>query len=135
MAVEDAVVFGSLFSHIRTNEQITSYLESFQELRQSRCNVVRQGELDNLQLMCLPDGPAADARNEDVSRTGLTDWDDGSLKAQFEAISSIFGYDAGDAAEEWWVSWGRFSETARARTDSLVGFDFSTVSTVTVRHD
>ena len=55
------------------------------------------------------------------------------MKAQFEEIAEIFLYDAGDAAEEWWVNWGRFSQTARAQP-SMMNLNFSSV-TSTVRDE
>ena len=37
MAVEDAVVFGALFAHLRSPDQIPTFLGAYQELRQPRC--------------------------------------------------------------------------------------------------
>ncbi|TFK79962.1 FAD/NAD(P)-binding domain-containing protein [Polyporus arcularius HHB13444] len=111
MAIEDAVVFGSLFSHLRTMEQVPSFLGAYQELRQPRCEKVGRSDIKGAELMALPPGPAADARDENI-RQQLQEWDEGMLKESFEEIAEIFGYDAGDAAEEWWINWGRFHETA-----------------------
>ncbi|RDX51301.1 FAD/NAD(P)-binding domain-containing protein [Lentinus brumalis] len=111
MAVEDAVVFGCLFSHLRTMDQVPSFLAAYQELRQQRCEAVGRSDIKGAELMALSPGPAADARDENIRRQ-LQEWDEGMLKASFEEIAEIFGYDAGDAAEEWWINWGRFHETA-----------------------
>ena len=46
-----------------------------------------------------------------------------------EEIAEIFAYDAGDAAEEWWVNWGRFSATAREQP-SMTNF----FSGITMHH-
>lgn len=50
------------------------------------------------------------------------EWDDvEALVAQFEGIASIFGYDAGDAAEEWWVNWGRLQKRVHERSSGGTG--------------
>ena len=130
MAVEDAVVLGSLFSHLRTTNQIPSFLSAYQELRQRRCDLVKLADIGNAQMVAMPDGPAADARDEDMRHTA-DEWDEGMMAAQFEEIAEIFLYDAGDAAEEWWVNWGRFSQTAREQP-SMMNLKFSSV---TVQHE
>ena len=53
------------------------------------------------------------------------------MVAQFEEIAEIFLYDAGDAAEEWWMNWGRLSQTAREQP-SMMNLE---VSCVTVQHE
>ncbi|KAI0761793.1 FAD/NAD(P)-binding domain-containing protein [Trametes elegans] len=133
MAIEDAVVLGSLFSHLRMIEQINSFTSAYQELRERRCELVRLADLGNAQMVSLPDGPHAEARDEDMRRR-KDDWDEGTLKAQFEEIAEIFLYDAGDAAEEWWVNWGQFSETAREQPHSHF-VNFSNFVTVTVSEE
>ena len=124
MAVEDAVVLGSLFSHLRTMSQIPSFLSAYQELRQRRCDLVKLADIGNAQMVAMPDGPAADARDDDMRHT-IEEWDEGTMKAQFEEIAEIFLYDAYDAAAEWWVNWGRFSDMAR---DQPPAFDFERVT-------
>lgn len=135
MAVEDAVVLGSLFSHLRSMDQTQTFLDAYEQLRQRRCDVVRLADLANAHMMVIPAGPEQDARDEsmrqDQSSHEWDELDDGMLQKQFEEISEIFGYDAGDAAEEWWVSWGRFYEQARAHP-SMMQLDFSESSSVTV---
>ncbi|KAI1796712.1 FAD/NAD(P)-binding domain-containing protein [Ganoderma leucocontextum] len=119
MAVEDAVVLGSLFSHLSMMDQIPSFLDAYQELRQRRCELVKGADVANARMVTLPDGPQAEKRDSDM-RAKNDDWgDEGALKAQFEEIAEIFVYDAGDAAEEWWVNWGRFSTTAREQPNMM----------------
>ncbi|KAI0793854.1 FAD/NAD(P)-binding domain-containing protein [Fomes fomentarius] len=132
MAVEDAVVLGSLFSHLRTMNQIPSFLNAYQELRQRRCDLVKLADIGNAQMVAMPDGPAVDARDEDI-RHEIEEWDEGTLKAQFEEIAEIFLYDAGDAAEEWWVNWGRFSQPAREQP-SMMNLHLN-YSSVTIQHE
>ncbi|OBZ73516.1 3-hydroxybenzoate 6-hydroxylase 1 [Grifola frondosa] len=133
MAVEDAAVLGTLFSHLRTMDQVPSFFGAYQEMRQRRCSSVNLADLANAKLVAMPPGPQADARNENMMRTA-DDWDEGTLKAQFEDIAEIFGYDAGDAAEEWWVNWGRFSDDIRhdpLQQQQCMAFNFET-STVEI---
>ncbi|GBE86344.1 FAD/NAD(P)-binding domain-containing protein [Sparassis latifolia] len=112
MAVEDAVVFGTLFGRLKSWLQAPSFISAYQELRQGRCKAVKVADIANAHLVAMPPGPMRDARNASVSRE-LDEWDEGTLKAQFEEIAEVFGYDAADAADEWWVNWGRFSESER----------------------
>ena len=128
MATEDAVVLGALFSHLSTFDQIPSFLSAYQELRQRRCALVIAADVGNARMVAMPDGPGAAARDEDMRRR-KDEWDEGTLKAQFEEIAEIFAYDAGDAAEEWWVNWGRFSATAREQP-SMTNF----FSGITMHH-
>ena len=119
MTVEDAVVFGSLFSHLSMMDQIPSFLSAYQELRQGRCELVKGADIANARMVTLPDGPQAEKRDKDM-RGKNDDWgDEGALKAQFEEIAEIFVYDAGDAAEEWWVNWGRFSAKMREQPNMM----------------
>lgn len=99
-------------------DQVPAFLGAYQELRQQRCETVGRSDIKGAELMALPPGPAADARDENIRRQ-MQEWDEGMLKASFEEIAEIFGYDAGDAAEEWWISWGRFQ---RAGSEEPAGF-------------
>ncbi|KAI0730565.1 FAD/NAD(P)-binding domain-containing protein [Earliella scabrosa] len=118
LAVEDAVVLGSLFSHLRTADQIPSFLSGYEDLRQRRCNFVCHADVAHARQMVLPPGPDADSRDQNVRRSP-DEWDEGTTKAQFEEIAEIFVYDAGDAAEEWWINWGRLYATARKHPNLL----------------
>lgn len=113
MVVEDAVVFGTLFSHLSDRSQIGSFLSAYQELREARTKAVKQEDITNAQLVSLPYGPDRDARNANMAPPSRTDdWDEGILKRELDVFAEIFCYEAADAAEEWWVDWGRFSQRA-----------------------
>ncbi|KAI0738683.1 FAD/NAD-P-binding domain-containing protein [Daedaleopsis nitida] len=131
LAVEDAVVLGSLLSHLRTMEYIPTFLGVYEELRQRRCRYASIADVIHGKSMALPAGPDAANRDRDL-RIGMSEWDEGRIKTQFEEIAELFVYDAGDAAEEWWVSWGRLHESARE--NPRVTLDFS-ASSVSVRSD
>ena len=126
MATEDAVVLGALFSHLSQHDQIPSFLSAYQELRARRTASVRAADVGTAVMLVLPRGPVQAARDEDLRRR-KDDWDEGTIKEQFESIAEIFLYDAYDAAEEWWLNWGRFSEGARAQPHTMT-FNFSTVT-------
>ena len=117
MAVEDAVVFGSLFARLRSWSQISLFMNAYQEIRESRCLGAKVDDDSASRLVWLPPGPARDARNADMAQTTSDDWDEGDLKRDLDAFGKIFCYDASDAAEEWWVNWGRFTESPRESVD------------------
>jgi len=115
MCIEDAAVLGCIFSHLRARSQIASFLYAFQKLRLDRCNDVLRNETRNLALLSMPPGPERQARNEGLAPTlavDNTDWDDEKLREQWEEISGLFAYDAYEAAEDWWLKWGRLRERA-----------------------
>ena len=56
MAVEDAAVLGSLFSHLTHRAQTPSFLAAYQELREGRCARVRTADVGNARTMVLPSG-------------------------------------------------------------------------------
>lgn len=41
------------------------------------------------------------------------------LKHQSQGLFEFWGYDAVDAAEEWWLSWGIFGERELEKVDDL----------------
>ena len=114
LAVEDAVVLGSLLSHLRTPEQLPAFINAYEELRKQRCQAIVFADHMNSKVLALPPGPETEARDANLRPT-VDDMDEGDLKAQFEEIAQIFLYDAGDEAEEWWINWGRFYDRTRER--------------------
>ncbi|KDQ61756.1 hypothetical protein JAAARDRAFT_55091 [Jaapia argillacea MUCL 33604] len=116
MAVEDAAVIGALFSRLRSWDQIPALLEAFQDIRQGRCEAVNFQEFSNMQLVQLPPGPQRQHRDQAMRENlnhGREHWDEGRLRQQWEEISEIFGYNAREAAEDWWVQWGLLRERAK----------------------
>ncbi|KAH8093950.1 FAD/NAD(P)-binding domain-containing protein [Cristinia sonorae] len=110
MVVEDAVVLGTLFSHLDSWSQVKPFLYAYQEIREGRTKAVKQEELTNTILVHLPPGPERDARNLHMATPATeADWDDSMLQRELANFAGIFCYDASDAAEEWWVDWGRYS--------------------------
>ena len=98
MAIEDAVVFGQLFSHLSSEDQILPFLNAYEEIRKERTESVLEREISNTEMVTLPPGSAKDARDASC-RQARNEWDEGLLKAEFEGLFDLFGYDAYDAAE------------------------------------
>ena len=75
----------------------------------------------------LEDRGKRDARDTGM-RAGLSrgdlDWteaDEGYLREQWEEFREVFGYDAYEDAETWWVEWGMLMDKAdgRAQTPNI----------------
>jgi salicylate hydroxylase len=133
MAVEDGAVLGALFSHLRDVDQIRPLMDAFQELRQKRCQALHLSELKNSEVNWLPPSPDRDARDkrlrsmsappilghqqeEAIGEEGnkaSTGWDEGRLREEWERVGGMFGYEAKEAAEDWWVHWGTLRESSK----------------------
>ena len=98
MALEDALVFGTLFSHLSSWDQVPTFLNAYQEIRQGRTTTVNGMDVSNAAFVRLPPGPARDARDAQI-RQARDEWDDGSLKQEFEGLAQLFCYEAEDAAQ------------------------------------
>ncbi|KAF8155334.1 hypothetical protein K438DRAFT_356212 [Mycena galopus ATCC 62051] len=114
MGVEDGAVLAKLFSHLQTHSQISDFLYAFQELRQPRCESVIASETGIIRYMGMPNCPAQEMRDQamitkSASETGLFGVSEGEEKShdrEWAEIKTIFGYDAEDEADNWWVTWG-----------------------------
>ena len=132
---------GCLFSRLesRDPEEILRLLRAFQEIRQERCETTGSADADLVTFSTLPAGPERDARDEGfrISRekTDALDWEnagDDMLSQAFEEFRYSFGYDAYDAADEWWYDWGLTLQRMNAAQQSLGDmFSSCVVSTVT----
>ncbi|KAI0692495.1 FAD/NAD(P)-binding domain-containing protein [Cytidiella melzeri] len=125
IALEDAAVFGTLFSRLRRVDQIGAFVSAYQEIREDRTRVVNDVDVSNAELVRLPPGPHRDARDKSI-RQSRREWDDGALQREFEGVAALFSYEAVDAADEWWLNWGRFNEADEDRERS--GFSFASVT-------
>ncbi|KAH9046095.1 FAD/NAD-P-binding domain-containing protein [Lactarius hengduanensis] len=116
MSLEDASVLAKLFSHLGREEQIRSFLYAFQNLREGRCQSNRALDIGNIKFMMVPTGEMTEMRDKmmraryDQGRNVL---EDGTV-AQWDRNRELFGYDAEDEADNWWVQWGLLQERARA---------------------
>ncbi|KAI0050529.1 FAD/NAD-P-binding domain-containing protein [Auriscalpium vulgare] len=120
MSLEDASVLAKLFSHLREEEQIPSFLYAFQNLRHDRCSKNRVLDMANISFMTMPNGDGAEKRDKsmrakhDSGRDVLGGDDDDGNVAQWDDNRELFGYDAEDEADNWWVQWGLLRERAKA---------------------
>lgn len=122
LAIEDGAVLGTLFSHLRREDQISNFLWAFQDLRQPRCDGIAAKERGVLHFMTMPPGEHQQMR--DSSMRAKRDRGLGILQASDEyeespewvEIKEIFGYDAEDEANNWWVEWGMLRERSKGIT-------------------
>ncbi|KAF9459024.1 hypothetical protein BDZ94DRAFT_1062718 [Collybia nuda] len=119
MAVEDGAVLAKLFSHLRSEDQISHFLYAFQDLRQQRCARVLKKEINDIAFMTMPPGETQQCRDS-VMRAkrdaGLDVLDAGSNMEEtpeWAEIKEVFGYDAEDDADNWWMEWGVLRERAK----------------------
>ncbi|KAK0218348.1 hypothetical protein EDD85DRAFT_961622 [Armillaria nabsnona] len=128
LTVEDGAVLAKLFSHLHCKDQIKSFLWAFQDLRQPRCAAVHGKEAGIIHYMTAEPGEFQSAR-DDMMRAkqqagvGILDAT-GDLEEtpEWVEIKEVFGYDAEDDADNWWVEWGLLRERARRNSsDSHMG--------------
>ena len=98
MALEDAAVFAALFSRLRREEQIGTFVSAYQEIRERRTVKVRRMDVSNAAMVRMPPGPERDSRDESI-RHARGEWDDGVLQQEFEGVAALFCYEALDAAD------------------------------------
>lgn len=127
MALEDGAVLAKLFSHIRTNDQIPTLLYAYQDLRQPHVRRVQQKELAELYFLCMPPGEIQQGRDDfmrsqrDAGRSPVAPAGQDEELQEWTEIKDVFGYDAEDDADNWWMEWGLLRERARG-TDVKLGF-------------
>jgi salicylate hydroxylase len=120
MSLEDASVLAKLFSHLRDEEQIPSFLYAFQNLREERCQKNRALDIGNILFMMESEGEGTIRRDammrakHDEGRNVLSGDDEDANVAQWDHNRELFGYDAEDEADNWWVQWGLLQERAKA---------------------
>jgi salicylate hydroxylase len=123
MGLEDASVLAKLFSHLRNKSQISSFLYAFEEVRQARCIRIKAVDSGNITFMTLPDCEHARVRDQmmraryeegKMALGGGDDEGDNGAGSQWSENREIFGYDAEDEADNWWVEWGMLRLRAQA---------------------
>ncbi|KAI6025734.1 hypothetical protein F5J12DRAFT_903881 [Pisolithus orientalis] len=98
-----AAVFAKLFSHLTSEDQIPMFLHAFQDLREDRC----KRERDNIM------------RERQALGLGVLGAGGGKLPDQWDQLKELFGYNAEDEADDWWVKWGLLRERAKQRSIEL----------------
>ena len=121
MAIEDGAVLAKLFSHLRNEDQIGSFLYAFQDLRQERCERANAEQTEEMNYMSLPPGEFQQHRDQtmrakrDAGGSVLDAAGDLELNPLWEQIKKVFGYDAEDEADNWWNDWGLLRERSIGR--------------------
>lgn len=140
MAIEDAAVLGTLFSHLSSPAQIPALLRAYQDLRLARTAATQGSSRANQTIFHLPDGPEQERRDREMRAAMRLEVDElaketagGFDKAadggggdrlnegnpnQWADKSKNkiqFGYDADEEAEKWWRSEGGKLEGPKAR--------------------
>lgn len=135
IALEDAVLFGTLFARLASWAQVPSFLSAYQELREERCAIVKSSDIKNARMVSTPPGPARDARDADMRKSSADEWDEGMTKENFEEMAWVFGYVASDEAEEWWVNWGRYAQEVRGGEETKhLSFNFQMMAMMASAH-
>jgi salicylate hydroxylase len=117
-------MLSTFFGRLTAWDQVPMMLNAYAELRQERCASVGAQEESNQTLVHLPPGPHRDARDEGfkgmLAAQHMEEWDEAQLRERWESVSVLLGYNAFEAAEDWWMKWGVIVEASKART---IGID------------
>ncbi|KAJ6589226.1 hypothetical protein B0H19DRAFT_233413 [Mycena capillaripes] len=124
LALEDGAFIGKVFSHTRDPDRIPEFFNAFQEHREPRCTSIRDMDIQYVQVITMPDGEMQAGRDSDMLANHKVGHNamDGDMQQMLEDFRVVFGYDAMDDADEWWMSWGRFRDTPGDQTAQPNGF-------------
>jgi len=132
VSLEDGLFIGKIFSHTRNSDRVPEFFSAFQEHREARCTRIREMENEYIGLITMPDGEMQAERdagmlaNTAAGRNAM----DGDLGQMLEDFRMVFGYDATDDADEWWINWGRFRDSP-GRADREQGGNFLNMQATT----
>ncbi|KAJ7730989.1 hypothetical protein DFH07DRAFT_1065847 [Mycena maculata] len=113
VALEDGTFIGKIFSHTRNRDRVPEFLYAFQEHREARCARIREMEKEYIDLITMSDDEMRAERdagmraNHAAGRNAM----DGDLGQMLDDFQMVFGYDARDDADEWWINWGRLRDS------------------------
>ena len=117
--MEDAAVLGALFSHLRSADQVATFLYAYQDLRKGRADTLVTIEEHNVDLAMLGAqrirgglvrfNAISEGSPSPTPGGGPTD----AELAEIAEIAEIWNYYAIDAADEWWVQWGMLRERSQ----------------------
>lgn len=126
--IEDAAVFGGLFSRLRSWDQVPPLMEAYQDLRQERARLLVHKDQCNADITLLPPGPLRDTRDAAMraeKQWKLGDFHDRVLKEQWDTIGEVFAYSASDAAADWWAGWGILVERAEKKVEVFLQIEMT----------
>ncbi|GBE88413.1 hypothetical protein SCP_1302280 [Sparassis crispa] len=122
MGIEDAAVLAKLFSHLRSKNEIASFLHAFQGLRRPRILHLRVGAMRNVLFSLLEDGEAQQARDQAMRekyKSGNPVLDNLKDSSEWDELRATFGYDCEDEADSWWMKWGRLQAKSHERYEMM----------------
>ncbi|KAJ7766973.1 hypothetical protein DFH07DRAFT_938604 [Mycena maculata] len=105
--------------------------------REGRCTRIREMEKEYIDLITMSDDEMRAERdagmraNHAAGRNAM----DGDLGQMLEDFRMVFGYDAKDDADEWWINWGRLRDSPSGKGGgetnrfSLTAASFSSFTT------
>lgn len=112
-----------------SQSEVARLLSAFQEIRQVRWESVQRSEQENLTNLTLPEDSeewkGRAAWFAAIREQGEVDWedvDDEGMQRIWQENSNAFGYDACDAADDWWVDWG-LTEQRLKMSDTVLESD------------
>lgn len=100
-----------LFSLPATKLHTPMLLNAYEELRQPRCASVQRYVRRKREIITIPHGPAQRKRDA-LLRNQLAchqedELDDEFLCSTYSGFVQVYGFDAREAVQDWWVKWGR----------------------------
>ncbi|KAH0828673.1 hypothetical protein J3R83DRAFT_3040 [Lanmaoa asiatica] len=109
--IEDAMTLSMLFSLPATKFQTSILLSEFEDLRQPRCAAVQRYVRRKREVVTLPHGLGQRTRDERLRNQRalhLCDaMDDDFLHNTYSGFVQIYGYNALEVVQDWWVTLGR----------------------------
>ena len=109
--IEDAMTLSTLFSLPATKPQTSMLLNVFEELRQPRCASVQRYVRRKREVITIPHGPGQ-RRRDQLLRTQRAyhqedELDDEFLCSTYSGFLQIYGFNAREAVQDWWVKLGK----------------------------
>ncbi|EIW79267.1 FAD/NAD(P)-binding domain-containing protein [Coniophora puteana RWD-64-598 SS2] len=120
--LEDIEILGVLLSRLTSWEQLSHLIRGYQEIREPRFQQNEDSWHRTNYSLWLPPGPSQQGRDTQFRRQleqKGEPLDDEMMLAQFEEVWKEVGYNAREAAEEWWVNWGMLRERSKGRSVSI----------------
>ncbi|KAJ7695758.1 hypothetical protein B0H17DRAFT_426680 [Mycena rosella] len=117
VCLEDGAFIGKIFSYARNPERIPEFFYAFEEHRRSRCSRIREAEKQYIGVITLPDGELqvrrdVSMRANHAAGRDVMEGEESNLQQMLDDMRMVFAYDPADDADEWWMSWGRFRDSA-----------------------
>ncbi|KAF8554498.1 FAD/NAD(P)-binding domain-containing protein, partial [Imleria badia] len=125
--IEDAMTLSTLFSLPATKPQTPMLLNVFEELRQPRCASVQRYVRRKREVITIPHGPGQRRRDELLRSQRAChqedELDDEFLCNTYSGFLQIYGFDAREAVQDWWVKLGKSILTRSPNTENEGEYD------------